>query len=762
MQSTEDLEPAAGGEHAFRFVPGRNCWRVAHAAHLSVLVDGEAYFAALRQSLIRARRFIAISAWDIHSRVELVRSAGTADEPDADDDGLPTALGDLLVALLERNRSLEIYILLWSYAPIYALEREPLFFGDTPWESGPLGSGSVHPRLHFLKDDAHPIAASQHQKVVAVDGRVAWCGGFDLSKWRWDTSRHAASDPRRLDPDGSAYPPFHDIQVLVDGDAATALTELFVERWRRAGGAELDHLIVRAGTGPDHDAAISPPDCWPEQVDVLLRDQQVAIARTLPRYGDYAEIREIERLYLDTIDHARELIYIENQYLTSRTVADALCRSLRREQGPQILIVLPKQTGHWLEQHTMDILRGRVLARLRDADRHRRLCVYYPDVPGLTQGCLMVHAKLMIVDDRVLRIGSSNLSNRSMGLDSECDLCIVAGDDETRGVIAELRRRLLGMFLSVPPETVAAAEAETRGPRGGVIAAVEALRGAAAAAAESTAAPGAEQHTLRLAALDGKADPEWDRQLPDERLIDPDRPLDAELVTDVVIGKENTPHLRWRLAVGIGMVGLLLAMAAAWRWTALGDWLEPQVLAEAVRGLGQATWGPPVGLAGFVAASLLGVPVTLLILVSALVFGPATGAVVALTGAMLSAWAGYGIGELTGRGAVERLAGSRLERLSRRLARRGILTIITVRIVPVAPFAVLNLFAGASHLRLRDFLIGTLIGMLPGVVAMAIFAEGLLSLIGRADLRAVALVLVGLLSLGGLFWVGRRALRAGD
>jgi uncharacterized membrane protein YdjX (TVP38/TMEM64 family) len=129
---------------------------------------------------------------------------------------------------------------------------------------------------------------------------------------------------------------------------------------------------------------------------------------------------------------------------------------------------------------------------------------------------------------------------------------------------------------------------------------------------------------------------------------------------------------------------------------------------------------------------------------------------------MLSAWAGYGIGEITGRGAVERLAGSRLERLSRRLAQRGILAIITVRIVPVAPFAVLNLFAGASHLRLRDFLIGTLIGMLPGVVAMAIFAEGLLSLIGQADLRAVALVLVGLLSVGGLVWVGRRALRAGD
>jgi phosphatidylserine/phosphatidylglycerophosphate/cardiolipin synthase-like enzyme/uncharacterized membrane protein YdjX (TVP38/TMEM64 family) len=760
MQSTDDPLSGTPRERAFRFLPGRNCWRVEHASRLAVLVDGEAYFAALRRSLIRARRFIAISAWDIHSRVELVRSPGTGKTDGDADDGLPATLGDLLLALLERSQALDVYILLWSYAPIYALEREPLFFGDTPWEAGPLGRGPAHPRLHFIKDDAHPLAASQHQKIVSVDGRIAWCGGFDISKWRWDTNRHKASDPRRLDPDGSPYPPFHDIQVLVDGDAAAALTELFVERWRRAGGTGVENLTGPTDIGVDHRDATSASDPWPEQLQALVHDQQVAIARTLPKYREHAEVREVERLYLDTIDHARDLIYIENQYLTSRTIADALCHSLCRDQGPQILILLPRQTGHWLEQHTMDILRARVLDRLRDADRHARLRVYYPDVPGLTEGCLMVHAKLMIVDDEVLRIGSSNLSNRSMGLDSECDLCIVAGDEETRRAIVGLRRRLLAMFLSVSPEAVAEAEARAGGPGGEAIAAIEALR--SDAAERSGAAQEPEQTTPQLAELDGQADPEWDQQLPDERLIDPDRALDADLVTDVVVGKENTGHLRWRLAVGVGLIGLLLAMAAAWRWTALGDWLEPQMLAETVRGLGQAPWGPPAGLGGFVAASLVGVPVTLLILVSALVFGPATGALVALIGSMLSAWAGYGIGEITGRAAVERLAGGRLERLSRRLARRGILTMITVRIVPVAPFAVLNLFAGASHLRLRDFLIGTLIGMLPGVLAMAVFAEGLLSLIGRTDLRAVALVLVGLLSLGGLVWAGRRALRADD
>ena len=754
----DELHQPDDPARAFRLEPGRNCWRVEHARRLAVVVDGEAYFAALRRSLIRAQRCIAISAWDLHSRLQLVRADGEDQSGPGSDDELPTVLGELLLALLERNQGLDVYILLWDYAPIYALEREPLLFGDAPWGNGRWGDGPAHPRLHFIQDDCHPLAASQHQKIVAIDGVIAWCGGFDLSKWRWDTSAHAARDKRRCDPDGDPYPPFHDLQVLVDGDAAAALMDLFRERWLRAGGSDLAVFSSPDAPGRSGVHRVPGSDPWPPGVEALLRDQQVAIARTLPEFRGHAEVREVEQLYLDMIRNARDLLYIENQYLTSRSIADALCRSLQRGRGPQVVMLLPRETGHWLEQHTMDILRARVLARLREADRHGRLRVYYPHVSGLADGCLMVHAKLMIADDRVLRIGSSNLSNRSMGLDSECDLCVVAADPAERDAITALRRRLLAMFLSVSPEALASAEAEARSAGGGLADAVETLRSRSAPDEATGSAPD-HDGTLRLMELDGQVDPEWDHQLPDERLIDPDRPLDADLVTDVVVGEENTPHLRWRLLVGGGVVALLLAMAAAWRWTDLGQWLDPRLLAETVRGLNQTAWGAPLGLVGFVVASLVAVPVTFLILVSALVFGPVTGALVGLVGSTLSALAGYGIGHYTGRGAVERLAGSRLERLSRRLARRGILTIVTVRIVPVAPFAVLNLFAGASHLRLRDFLIGTVLGMLPGVLALAVFAKGLLSLIGRADLSAVALVLSGVLALGGLFWLGRRLLR---
>jgi phospholipase D1/2 len=738
-----------------RLQPGRNCWRVEQAIRFAIAIDGEDYFAQVRRSLIRAKRCIAISAWDIHSRVELVRPAPSEQTGRAADDDLPTALGELLAALLERNPALNVFILLWDYAPIYALEREPLFFGDPPWGTSLFRSGPKHPRLHLISDSAHPLGGSQHQKIVAIDGQIAWSGGFDLSKWRWDTHRHSAEDERRRDPDGTLYPPFHDIQALVDGDAAAALMELFLERWQRAGGEDIQALSgidelrqQRTESGPQSDP-------WPDGTEVLLRDAPIGIARTLPEYRGNAEVREVERLYLDTIAQSREMLYIENQYLTSRAIGDALCASLQKDSGPQILILLPEKTGHWLEQHTMDILRARILSRLRAADRHGRLRVCYPEVPGLETGCLMVHAKLMISDDEVLRIASSNLSNRSMGLDSECDLCVVARDAEERQAFRTLRQRLLGMFLSVDSEAVVRAEADAREQGGGLFEAIDALAGPNSNTSPAGTDRGARKH-LHLKELDAMADPAWDRQLPDERVVDPDRPLSTELITDVVVGKENLPLMRWRVLTMAGLVVLLLTLVAVWRWTPVGDWIEPRVLAEGVRGLNSTPWGIPLAILGFVAASLAAVPVTLLILTCSLVFGTMIGATVAFVGSVLSALIGYAIGRFTGRSFVERLANGRIRQVSRRLGRRGILTIITVRIVPVAPFAVLNLLAGTMHINVREFVIGTAVGMLPGIIALAVFAEGLLSLIGQADLRAVALILVGILALAGLAWVGKR------
>jgi phospholipase D1/2 len=690
---------------------GKNCWRAAQASRVAMLVDGEAYFRAVRTAIAGARKSVFILGWDIDSRLRLVREA---------DDGLPELLGPFLDAVLRRRRTLRVRVLSWDFAMIYALEREWMPVFRLNWTS--------HRRMRFQLDNQHPFGGSQHQKIVVVDDRIAFCGGMDLSKWRWDTPAHAADEPGRIDPDGASYGPYHDVQLLVEGEAAAALGELARGRWRTATGERL-----AATAAPD-----APPP-WPPALAVDFSNVGIGIARTQPRYNDNAEVREIEQLHVDAIAAARHSIYLENQYLTSHRVVNALAARLRESDGPEIIAVLPRETGGWLEQMTMDVLRARVLRELHEADRHRRLRVLYPQTPGLGERCISVHSKLMVIDDRLLRVGSANLSNRSMGLDSECDLAIEGSRDEVRSGIARCRNRLLAEHLGCEPAQVAAAIDR----EGSLLRAIEQLN----------------TGERRLCPLDAHVDEDIDRLVPESAMIDPEKPIDADQLAREFIDEQDVEPARNSVAITVAVLLAALGLAAAWRWTPLAQWLDLQTLEALAAQAREAPLTPMVVLAGFVAGSLLVIPLTLMTVVSVLVFGPWTGGLYALCGAWLGSIAGYGAGHLLGRDAIRRLAGSRLNSLSRRLAKRGILTVIAVRLLPVAPFTVVNLVAGASHIRLRDFALGNAVGLLPGTLATAAFVDSVADAIRSPSVTELAVVgaIIGTILAAG--WALRTWLR---
>jgi len=666
---------------------GSNCWRHSAAQRLALLIDGENYFGAVRAALRDARRRICILGWDIHTRTDML--------PDGDD-GLPRELAPFLQQLLERRKALEIRLLSWDFAMIYAMEREwvpvfrPLWFR--------------HPRFRFEMDDRHPVAASQHQKVITVDDSLAFVGGFDLSKWRWDSRAHEPGDPRRIDPDGDPYPPFHDIQALVDGDAARDLASLVLARWERATGEQLDLIDC------DDDR---PP--WPDGVEPHFRDLPVAVSRTLPQHEEQQEVREIERLLLDAIAAARRFVYIENQYFTSGQIATALERRLEEADGPEILLLLPRQTGAWLEQKTMDVLRARLVQRLRRADRHSHLRVCFPHRAGLDQGhCLSLHSKLMIIDDRLLTVGSANLSNRSMGLDSECNVAIEARDQATADGIARLRADLLAEHLGREPAAVAAlfADKERVLPR------LDELD---------------DQGGHGLRALVDTIPEALDREVPDGNILDPERPLEAGELVQRMVNRPAPMLLRRRLIVALLLMFVLLGLAALWRWSPLGELVDVETLTR----LGARIAGSPFAglavVATFVVASLVVAPFTLLVVATALVFTPGLAFLYAMAGGAAAAMTNYAIGARLGRRLVRRLVGARVNRLSQKLADRGILAVALLRLVPIAPFTVVNLAAGASHLRARDFFLGTLLGIAPAVFAMTFFVDGLLALVFSTD-----------------------------
>ena len=149
------------------------------------------------------------------------------------------------------------------------------------------------------------------------------------------------------------------------------------------------------------------------------------------------EVREIEALNLAAIAAARDVIYMENQYLASRGVAEAIAARLREADGPEVVIILPRSSESRLEIESMDSARERLVRLLRKADLHGRLGVYWPAAGGGVS--VYVHSKVIVVDGRLLRIGSSNFNNRSLGFDSECDVAIEA--DPALPNCAEVQRR---------------------------------------------------------------------------------------------------------------------------------------------------------------------------------------------------------------------------------------------------------------------------------------------------------------------------------
>lgn len=674
------------GENETIFTPGENCWRIEPADRIALLVDGENYFGALYDALCNARRCVRILCWDLYSKMDLLREPRQSTK-------YPTRIYDLLDALLKEREQLHVYILLWDFSMIYAFEREWSSLITLRWNS--------HPRLHFKLDAKHPFGASQHQKVVTVDDRIAFVGGFDIAHSRWDSRDHKARDSRRDFNSGHYYPPFHDMQMLVDGKAAAALAELARYRWDQVDGEAAPPINP------------GPRDPWPSHVHPRFNNLDVAISRTFPEYGQRTKpIREVEQLFVDLIASAEHFIYFENQYFTSTRIANAVIKRLQTASGPEIVIVLPNHTG-LKEQITMDVIRAGLLHRLREADTHNRLRVYAPMDPALPEGhCIKVHAKLMYVDHRYLRVGSANLSGRSMGLDSECDLSLELTRSEDRQAGEEFLRGLLAEHLAVDPEEVRRTSLQMQG----LIETIEALR-----------KPG--RKTLEPLEIS----PAKKEIQVSEELIDPPRPWDPERFigelepgeTGDEVSERKSPWLRW--IKPLAFLALLAGLVAAWRYTPLAEWITIEQLRSKLEAFNQYSFSGVLIVLSFAALASIGVPLTALIVAAGLMAGPWGGFGYALAGGFASAMILFAVGRLliARQGHAREIITGRFGTLIEKLHKHAVLTTITVRVVPVAPFIVVCIAAGAARMRWRDYSLGSLIGSIPGTAMLTVFAGGL-------------------------------------
>ena len=406
---------------------GDTCWRTARADALAFLIDGAEYFAAVKAAVLKARRSVWILAWvfDPLTRLEPDRVGRSGDPATAD------RLGLLLRRVAALRPGLDVRVLAWDMP--FPLNASQAF---APQRAAAEFMGS---RVRFRLDNSLPNSACHHQKMVVIDGRLAFISGGDLGVDRWDTCAHADGDRRRRLPNLHSYRPRHDVTVMVEGPVVQDCARLFADRWANSEGGKLEL--------PAPDVSTDSP--WPADLIPDLTGRRVALVRTQPAWRDQPEIIEGLRLHLAAIAAARRCIYLENQYLAAPTIVEALSRRLAEPDGPEVIAIGPAASPSFFDQVTMDSARMAAITALTRADVHgrfRALCAMTPEGEPI-----IVHSKVTIIDDRFLRIGSANLNNRSGGLDTELDIALEAGTDETgaatRTTNTDFRDELVAHFL---------------------------------------------------------------------------------------------------------------------------------------------------------------------------------------------------------------------------------------------------------------------------------------------------------------------------
>jgi len=587
---------------------GENYWKHAESGQGAFIADGESYFRAFREALMQAEKYVCILAWDLKGEIELLRE-------ESPDDDLQTKLVDLLYKLLDRKPDLEIYILLWDYSMVYIAERE--------WVPFSRFKQDPHPRLHLEMDSEVNAGASQHQKVVAIDGSFAFCGGLDLSTWRWDTHEHLPKDARRKTPDGELYQPYHDIHTAVTGEAARTLDELCRDRWKRA-----------TGEAAPWSEPLAENSIWPQSLEPNFKNAEAVFARTYSEYKDYPAITEIEELHLDMIAAAEKYIYIENQYLSSHNIADALIERLKEDDGPEITVILTSNTGGWLEEGTLGLLRCRLLEKLVEADSKKRFGAFYPHVQDDegNESQVYVHAKALICDDRAVMIGSANLSNRSMKVDSEITMAL--GLEEDSAAAPALLRRLLSVHLAKTEDEINASLEET-------------------SSINSTIRELRKDNKYRLRDLDIGCSNPIARKLADSQLLDPDDPIDIgywfkkattsekETDSDSDSDKKTSSKRNWKTYAKIGGWILLFVLIGFGLKEAWGSVITKESVETFFQTLNESAWTLPLLLGIFFLAGLTGISINLLLVSATLVIGPWTAFACGFVGSMVSAVAAF-------------------------------------------------------------------------------------------------------------------------
>lgn len=690
------------------FSPGENCWKVAEASQMAVIIDCENFYRAIYEAFVRARKSIFIVGWDIDSRIRLLRNQ------DAEEASYPTLVRDLLKQKAEENPELQIYLVRWDSSVAFLSFREV-------WPEG-VWQKYMPDNIQVVLDSTIPVGGSQHQKLIVVDDEVAFSGGMDIAVQRWDTRAHEPHAKQREDCTGS-YPPYHDVQSVMAGPVVEHLAELVRWRWNRIASSPAIEL------GKAGDYTYLPP-AWPPSVEPLMSRVSTAIARTIPEMQDTSLCEEVESMLLRLVKHARSFIYIENQFVSYLPLAKAINQCLRENPELQVIIVssykpkgLAEQESYWA---------GRIEFKkllMRNVNPHQVRLAYSSvvDAQGEREYKL-IHSKLMFIDDAYMVVGSANLNKRSMSMDTECDVIFEGETEQQKRAIAAARNDLLAEHCGESVDTVEEYFQQ-------------------ADPLSKLMQPSSEQCYQLLPEEDQKfTDGSWKAIV--DPILDPDEPIIEGLNTPMgeQIPVRNPPH-KWVLFSGLALILGVVVAVAVWGVQFLPEDYSRETLTQMLEHNSQnKLLAFCLVLVVFVFTGFLFVPVTVVTLAVAAVYGPWFGVLFSITGALASAVVMFFIGHLLGDAGLRNLGGPKVQAVNDKLANATVFGVAVLRMVPIAPYTLVNLVAGISSLRFSVFVIGSLIGVSPALIANSLVGDSLFQLFTNPSDQAVIYLVAGVLT----------------
>jgi phosphatidylserine/phosphatidylglycerophosphate/cardiolipin synthase-like enzyme len=441
---------------------------------VEVLIDGEAAWSRVHDDLQHAQQEVRLATWMLRADTELLRPIEhTLQPPETRADARFGTLVEQLAA-----RGIPVRVLIWgmTYSPLI-----------DPWLR--RWYWRVPANIDVLEHDHPVLIGSHHQKTLTIDGRVGYCGGMNLKENDWDTPDHAVFDPRRsahhTSParrravagkrQPSEFPPRHDLVLRIEGPAVGDLDTNFTQRWDRARRAwHRSPVAWIAALWRRLTGRRLPPELQPRPAPRAKGDTFVQIVRTRPKArGGLLSAPPAEDSILDAyrraIGNARRYVYIENQYFRSPLIGEALAEAIERVPSLRIIVVAwPindgkkswfNPSGYWTA-HTQNLLRAAqrkhrpthmpqfTLSRVMRWDRD------HTNIPTLCQ--IDVHAKVMIIDDIWLTVGSANINDRGFKYESELNAVVLNAAHAT-----ELRCRLMAEHLEIEPDDPRLADVDT-------------------------------------------------------------------------------------------------------------------------------------------------------------------------------------------------------------------------------------------------------------------------------------------------------------